>query len=30
MKWADMIDLYNRIYIADKYSGEINRAKFNN
>jgi len=29
MKWADKIDLYNRIYIADKYSGEINRSKIN-
>jgi hypothetical protein len=27
MKWADQIDLYNRIYIADKYSAEIERSK---
>jgi hypothetical protein len=29
MKWADLVDLYNRIYIADKYSSEINRNKLN-
>jgi glycosyltransferase involved in cell wall biosynthesis len=29
MKWADKIDLYNRIYIAEKYSSEINRKNVN-
>ena len=29
MKWAYKVDLYNRIYIAEKFSAEINRKKIN-